>query len=304
MEIALNTATIRMPVRGTKLFQIDPIQLRKGDVFMRSLFKQIALISFIFISFQTVAETQKFEIYYPSVNHTTLYPGLDLNQLNKVKLNATKNEFAPELEINRLELQFENASNLIASSFTNEAGVYRAIVNSAWVYKQVVVEVNASAGINPNENISIAVYVVEHASNLNNTGMSYGMQTLQVDGSLTDVTPNPLADSHWLKIQDKGMTLRLYQRPVFDLMTGQQGFKIKTSWLGHGEREIFLNAPFTPNEFGNYKAVALKVDTQTLPDGLEIHSVSVDYEDLGGAIQSTPFEDLQMYLDQVYPPAN
>ncbi|TQV88551.1 hypothetical protein [Aliikangiella coralliicola] len=270
---------------------------------MQKFYKVLCALALVVVTQFVQAGVLKYEIQQPTHQYNPAFPGLDLNNLNLIKVTAVESEFSPEVSISRVEFVFQNASNLIVSNFKKDGNIYRGLVNGAWVYKQVLVEVEVPSQLEPNAQLRTRIMVVENQSFLNNTGFTHGFLTLEAEGALFDVSANPVADTAWLKVDNKGLSMKLYQRATFDHMTGRQGFKIYTNWMGHGERELYINTPFPPSDYGRFKAKAIKIDTHVQPDGEALHMISIDYEDQGGATQSTPFEDLKMHLDQVYPPA-
>lgn len=258
---------------------------------------------FIVSACSTLAQADVFnyEVFAPSHTATTVYPGLDLNGLEKIVVRAENSDFDPEIKITRLQLAFPNATDLIVNNLTlNSSGTYRGVVNGAWVYKQVAVEVDAPQPITPQSQINVRLFIVEHQSNINHPEMSFGYQILDANGILEDVSPNRLADTNAVTVDNERLILRLFKRAQSSYQG--QGFKVETNWLGNGERTLYLPAPFTPEEYHRYSAVGIDIDTFTHPDGLEEHNFQIRYEDEFGTVQTTPLEPLRPYLDTAYPP--
>lgn len=263
------------------------------------LFTRILFILALAVSSQNIsADTLKFEAVAPSTSYNQIYPNLDLHQINSIKITATTTEFNPDPDITRLEIVFPFATNLIASNFVRNGTTYRALVNDAWVFKQIMVEVEASNGIQADSNPLIRLYVVETTSNLSNPILSDGYMMLNTNGFLMNTTPNKLADVTTVKVDLKNLILRLYQRPQTGA-TGH-GFYIHATWLGHGEADIYIPA-MTPADFHRFNAVAVNVTTEIIgPD--TFHFISIDYTDkITGQLNSTSPEDLRLYLDQAFP---
>ncbi len=273
-------------------------QFIQGENLMNSLRNIFYIFLLSLSSTHIFADTIKFESPFPSSNYDQIYPNLQLNQIDSFKVTASTNEFFAEADITRLEIVFPFATNLIANNFVREGNVYRSLVNNAWVFKQVLVEVEAPGGLQMDSNLSIRLYIVEQTSNLNNPVMSYGHMMLQTDGGLIDTTPNRLADVTTVKVDSKNLTLRLYQRP----QSGQTGygFYIKSTWLGHGNADIYIPA-INPSAFNLFQAVAVNVVSEIIGTDT-IHFINIDYIDkASGQTMSTGPEDLRMYLDQAFP---
>ncbi len=261
----------------------------------------LTTILLTFFAHASYASTLKYEVKFPYATANSYYPGLDLNNLEKINFTVERNIHNPEGLLKNVKLTFPNATDLNFYNFTNDSGTYRAVANGAWIYKQVAVEIIGAHPIQADSNINLRLYVIDSQSNLNNPGMSFGLNLLDANGPLQDITVNTLADSTSLMVNAKRLNLRLYQKAK-RTMNGE-GFVIDTKWLGHGDRQIIVPAPFAFTEFSMFNAVAIETQTITHPDGLEEHLFSIKYEDeMGGYQQNTPFEPLKMYLDQVYPP--
>ena len=260
-------------------------------------FIQITLISFFALFTQNaLAEILKFEAYPGTSQYTQFYPDLDLHQIEKIKITAsTSNLYPYRTDITRLDLVFPNATDLTVTNLSYDGQMYRGLVNGAWVYKQIMVEVEAPELLTADINVRIRLYVVDQVSSVNNPTLSYGLQMFDTSGFLVDVTPNKIVDVTTFKVDQKNLTLRLYQRPVAD-STGQ-GFKVNATWFGHGEASFVLGGGVAPG----LKAIGLVVDTQTLPDGTQQHFVSINFSDNGGPVSTTLPEDIRPYLDAHFP---
>lgn len=248
--------------------------------------------------------TYQYEIPMPSSYHTPLYPGLNLNELNKISIQVTRKDYTPEPVLDRVSLDFSSATDLVATNFSQDGNIYRALVNGAWVYKQVLVEVEAMGPISHNSNLQVRVSVVDQVSNLNQTGFSFGMETLSANGMLMDVTPNLLADKAVIMLEGKRLLLKLFRNPtdVYSPMYGgSYGFKVEADWLGHGVQSFAIPAPFGPIDADRFDAVALKIDSFPISPTEMEYNIAVEYTDPSGASTLTPFTSLRGELSRIFP---
>lgn len=253
-----------------------------------------------------LADTFNYEIQNPQQqHHAPVYPNLDLHNIEKVSLTTTF-DYQTGLTLDRLEIFFPNATNLVATNFSNHGEIYKTVVEDAWVYSGLLVEVqpihpgpDAFQTDNP---LSVQLSVVEQKSNLNHPAHSSGLQILGVDGLLTNTTANKIVDIAQLVVDEKQLTLELNQRPEFNMY--DQGFKINALWMGHGEQTIYIPAPFSHHEFHAFKAVAIDTISETYPDGYVDVQLQISYQDEFGQTQTTPMQPLLPILEAVFPPTN
>jgi hypothetical protein len=267
------------------------------------MFLAIATLSASFVN----AATSRFEVSLPSTTTAYQFPGLDLNSIQTILLTTSSSAASPDYTIDRMELRFPNANNLVTTNFKAGQGnnSFYATVNNGWVFRKLIVELHvASARPVAGELIDVSVYVADMDYFNNNFATPpQGELLVSASGALVDVTPNPVADTHWMKVNNEGLSMKLYQRPVNDFMPPSpgNGFKLYMNWMGHGERTVYLPTPFMTPEYDRFKAVALNILTIPGPDG-DIYTVEVEFEDEGGYRQTTPVGDLQAILDQAYLP--
>lgn len=251
-------------------------------------------------SLPSTAETQTFEINYPSTNAQPLYPNLNLNSVSSIKLVVDRNQQNPEGSIRRLDIDFENATDLTVTNFSREYDRHVATINGAWVYRKLGVELVSNGPISENSDINIRLYVIEMDSVLNSPGETFGPDILTVNGPLMNTSPNPIADVTSMVVNGKRLTLRLLKRPESG-MNGE-GFVVNAQWLGNGDRTLYLNTPIAPPEYANFVAVGFNLESVTLPDGNVDYQIQVRYEDQWGTSFVNGFEPLKPLLDMVYPP--
>lgn len=92
----------------------------------------IAFLTVITLFSTTIqAEDYYFEVPFPAGGSSVTYPGLDLSNAKKIKIKASNSFHDPMMNIDELEIVFENATNFKASNFKYTNGSYRAIVEDA-----------------------------------------------------------------------------------------------------------------------------------------------------------------------------
>ena len=229
------------------------------------------------------ADIHKYEIKAPSHNYFPLYPGLNLNTVEKITLQTTDDVPTLPPTLKQLVIRFADATDLVVNNFSLVGDRYRGIVNGAWVYKQVLVEVQTPMPLNNQAPLDVRLFVVEGQSNLNAPAESFGPQMFEANGILVDVTPNELADITNVTLDDKRVTLKLMQNPV-QTNYGMPGFQVNATWLGHGEGTIYFPAPFPPDASNQFNAVALQIDPIDATD----FNISIGFKDESGYLQTTP----------------
>ncbi|WP_018624079.1 hypothetical protein [Kangiella aquimarina] len=262
-----------------------------------------AIIAFLIVitlfSTTTQAEDYYFEAPYPAGGSNVTYPGLDLSNAKKIKIKASNSYYDPMMKIDELEIIFENATNFKASNFKYTNGSYRAIVEDAWIYRKVYVEVMTPEPLASNEDIYVSLNVVEFEGVLDDVNMSHGQPIYDAHGFLEDVTPDVLVDQETIVLDGKNLTIQLFKRAKSGLEG--EGFKLVTNWHGYGQRTIYLPAPFPMSDAHMFNAVGIELESHQMPDGFVDYSISIKYEDVfGGYSQSGPIEPLAMYIEQAY----
>lgn len=253
------------------------------------------------------ADTSEYEVYNPMGASSVPYPNLDLNEIKKIKVKTSTPIHAPEQQLDELELVFPNATNLVAKDFQKDENaysyggetVYKAIVEDAWVYSRLLVKVTSTGVITGGQNLKVELEVIEVTFELNDTSDSDGLLIYSTDGILNDVTPDSVADIEAINYEGDELTLTLYQRAKFDEFTGD-GFKIKSNWMGHGERTLNIPAPIPSEEYSYFRATDIEIESAVMPDGYIAHQFRIKYEDPMGYAEYTQLEPLQPYIDQAY----
>ena len=253
----------------------------------------------IFSTTTTQAEDYYFEAPHPAGGSSHSYPGLDLSYTKKIKIKASNSIYDPMLAIDELEIIFENATNFKATNFKYTNGSYKAVVEDAWIYRKVFVEVSAPEELGSNKDIYVSLSVVEFEGVLDDVNMSHGQPIYDGHAILEDVTPDILVDQETIILDGKNMTIQLFKRAKSG-MEGE-GFKLVTNWFGHGQRTIYLPTPFPISEAHMYNAIGIDMNSHELPDGYVDHLISIRYEDLfGGYSGDSSIEPLAPYIEQAY----
>lgn len=262
-----------------------------------------AIIAFLTVltlfSTTTQAENYYFEVPYPAGGSSQSYPGLDLSNAKEIKIKASNSYYDPMLRIDELEIVFENASNFKANNFKYTNGAYRAIVEDAWIYRKVYVEVMAPEPLAANEDIYVSLSVVEFEGVLDDVNMSHGQPIYDAHGFLEDVTPDVLVDQETIVLDGKDMVIQLFKRAKSG-MEGE-GFKLVTNWHGYGQRTIYLPTPFPTSDAHMFNAIGIEIESHPMPDGFIDYLIGIKYEDaFGGYSQTTPVEPLAPLIEQAY----
>ncbi len=260
---------------------------------LKKLFSVAALV---IASSVTQAEVKLFEASYINSFSSNVYPGLDLNGLDQIKISVDKKSSvenpAPTFDLKRIEFKFPNANNLITTNFTklvNTPDTYRAVVTSPWVFKKVMVEVNSYDFLEHNR-FNYRVIVMDSTSNINNIEQAQGFDLFAGDAELVDVSPNKIVDVVRTKFLDKPLTLRLLDK------VSPEGVKIEAIWMGHGTEILTLPSSFFPE----LKPVALILTkiAGPIPDEQRI---KVRFDDAYTGPE-TAEEDLRFLLEQAFGP--
>lgn len=266
----------------------------------KALMNSVAALSMLCATTLCVADV--FEVVNPQSFQTqSFYPGLDLNQVNGVTLVTSAFDIDnPEPSLNQVKIDFKNANDLIVRNLTlSTDGTYRGFVNGAWIYKTVSVEINTANRFAEGAPFDAVIRIVENRNALSSSD-DMGPDIARISGSLKDVTPNnKVADRAVATVQGKRLALNLKQRCVTNPMDGQSGFKIDASWMGNGDRALYVSGPGAPAGQCHFKAVAL--DVTPVPGLSGEYEFRVTYEDnFGGPKMTTPPMPLDFLLRQGY----
>ena len=212
-----------------------------------------------------------------------VYPGLDLNNIKTATITVNR-EYGEIAELRSLEIIFANAGKLRASNFKRTPdGRYRTLVSGAWVFKEVIVEVDANPEFQANQLTNIQIFVTETTSILHPEAMNQGPPLAGAFGPIRDVTPLTTVDTATGTLDGKRINFNLKDRPGMSTTNGQQGFIIDTLWMGKGQKLMYIPGPFGPYEWDRIEAIGLTLEG-TANDPL----IRVRYKESNGPENSTP----------------
>lgn len=255
----------------------------------------------------TYAKTFKYDLLdVHSSNGVIHYPELDFDQVKSAVLTINKDPLSPDVQISSVEITFPNAAKLLATGFKKtEFGTWRAAVNDAWIYRQVIVEVRETdfnnAGPMP---VSISVSVSEKSVFIQPEEDPKGHPLFNVEGVLRDITTNKIVDTESVIIDGKRLNLSLkenlsFAAPDVQINGTREGFVIDTLWMGKGQKTLYVPAPVPQSEFDRYTAIGLVMEEVNGPVGKE-YFFSVKFTDSTGGEQLTPNLPLKYLLDTAY----
>jgi len=252
---------------------------------MKLIIRLIGLVS-IFGFNIAYAQNQTFELDELASYVTPVYSRLDLYSVSKVKIVTEKSSDLSNKEILRAEIHFPNANKLVATGFKRIDNKYRAVVNNAWVFRQVIVDIIPEPYLESYTNANIEIYVAESGNYLNSSSNELGERMFAAWGILKDKTPNSLADTTSVIHQGKRAYIKLYQRESSNEAGDQHGHPVKINHLGNGEftRYIPINR--------NATAVAF-LTTET--EGVTFYSIR--HKDEFGHLIETPPEPIEQLFN-------
>ena len=274
---------------------------------MKSIRTPLAAIASALISLNVAAEIQTFEIDNLQNQAHMFYPGLDLTEVDKTTLKVSSDSENPDKTLNSLEIKFSDAGTLRAYGFKEvEHGKYRSLVKNAWVFNELVVEVVSShqyfEDFTP---VEVNVYVSEQRSALNPEQENTGPILFQANGELEDISPNPVADVASVTVNGKRATLKLKKNPgvnrEHDSQRYSEGFILDTTWLGHGQKLVYLSGVNMP--YDRIDAIGIDLESFPGPDGEQENRISVRYQDETGT-HVTPSENIKELLEMAFPPVH
>ena len=246
----------------------------------------------IFAAAISHADIKTFEATEINQSNGYYYPNLNLEGLDQIDIKIDQ-QFKegnpmPTFNIQKVEFNFPNANNLIASNFSkleSTPDTYRAIVTSPWVFKKVMVELKSYDFLDTTR-FSFQVKVVESTSNLNNIELAEGVDLFIGDATLNNITASKVVDSVRTRYLDKTLTLRLLDQ------AGPDGINIEAIWMGHGTKTLTFPFPIYPEQ----KPVSLTLST--------IYDDQLIKVRLDNAYQGpeTPEESLRILLEQAFGP--
>ncbi len=266
---------------------------------------RLLTLSFAVFVVSAEAKTSRYELTAINGNPGYVqYPRLDLLNPKSAVLTVVKNAPLYETHLTSLEITFPTAAKFTATNFKLIEGKHRAIVNGAWIYKEVIVEMD-DIPLQPGLPQNIRVYVSERTAFINPQAETPDHSTLlfTVNGVPRDITPVRIVDTESILIGGKRVTLSLRDRLLINTApwTGTyipDGFVVDVLWYGRGTKTLYLQAPVAPYEFDSIEVIDLILSGTTDAD----RTVSVKYKDRHGSELTSPTMLLKDLLDQAYGP--
>jgi hypothetical protein len=274
------------------------INYKQGAYSMR--FIKLALSGIL--GFAVMSSAQAKTLVYDLVNLNSMnaqvhYDRLDFFGATSAKVTIDKNTQTPDLTISSLEINFPNAGKFTATNFQKTTNnTYRAIVGSAWVFREVFVDVDGPLLVD--SPFHIRASVSERQSFINPTMETQGSPLFDAIGMLRDITPIQIADTGSTLVNGKTLTLSLQSRLGFNDNHSNFGFVISAFWLGKGQKNLVL--PFgSPTDGDRFEAISLIIDETQGPNNQQIR---VKFRDSSGNTPFSPTLPLKVLLDQAYGP--
>jgi hypothetical protein len=272
---------------------------------MKVFFRLVTTVGCLLFAAGGYANALNYEfIPLNSTNAGLQYPGLDFSQATTGKLILEKTTAEAEPLLKTLELNFSGAAKLVARDFKKVDGfIYRAVVNNQWIYRQVIVDIHIADINNVNSSpLHIEVAVSEKAGFINPEGEERGAMLLFADGELRNVTPNRIVDTASTLINGKRVNLALRANPSTSApATGQhqEGFVIESTWMGKGQKTLYIPCPFPVQQFAFVDTTQLILEELDTPEGKDPVITVMAKDQNGFEIPSMTIR-LHELLDQAY----
>ncbi len=274
---------------------------------MNKFARNIGVTLFSILSASTYAKT--FEYDFTAINSfpgPIQYPNLNFNQPKSAVFKVNKDPLSPDVQINSLEVSFPNAAKLVATGFKKiEPDLYRAIVDDAWIYRQVFVDVRGADFNRPlQSNPRIEVSVSEQSAFIQPEVVPKGQPLFTVNGILRDITVAKIADVATTTIDTKLLTLSLkdtlsYASAESPVNGPREGFVIEALWQGKGQKTIYVPAPIPQEDFDRLTAIAITIREITIPGGKD-YFFSIKYKEENGSERITNEQLLRPLLNNAF----
>jgi hypothetical protein len=263
---------------------------------MNSLKK--ALSTAVLLGLASIAQAKTYTYELANLNSgpgPLNYPGLDLNLAKSAVFTVNRN--ADQLpEIRSLEITFPNAGKLRTGAFKRlDNGHYRALVSGAWVFKEVIVQFEGNPDINTNVPAFISISVSETTSNLNPEALNQGSMLANVHGIVRDITSMSTVDTAAIMLDGKRLSLNLKDRLGISATDGQQGFILDATWMGRGQKLVYIPGPLGPNEWDRIDPIGIVLEGPTTDP-----TVRIRFKDNGNEQMSPPIP-LRPLMQQNFP---
>ncbi|HTF98036.1 MAG TPA: hypothetical protein VL995_18010 [Cellvibrio sp.] len=276
---------------------------------MNKLIRNIGVTLFSIISASTYAKTFKYELTdILSSNGTITYPNLDFDQAQSAVFTVNKDPLSPNLQITSLEVTFPTAAKLVATGFKQvDHDTYRAVVNDAWIYRQIFVDVHGVDFNYPNRSTPrIEASISEKSIFIQPEADVTGQPLFFLHSPfMRDITPSKIADTASVVLAGKRLTLSLKNNLGVASNTNgpspinQEGFVVDALWMGKGQKTLYIPAPVPVEEFDRFDAIAIDINELPTSQGVE-YTLVIKFKDLNGYETSTPELPLMHLLEAAY----
>lgn len=272
--------------------------------FSRSM--AVTLLSVISVS--SYAKTFKYELTnIHSGNGEVTYPNLEFSQAQSAVFTINKDPLNTDLQISSVEIAFPNAAKLLATGFKKvNHDTYRAVVNNAWIYRQVFVDIRGVDFNSPQEGAPIIEAFISEKFAFNQPEIDpTGAHLFHLHGEgLRDITLSKVADMASVTLDGKRLTLSLKSNlsfaPSGEPMSGHnKGFVVEALWMGKGQKTMYIPAPFPAEDYDGIEAIGININEHAAPNGSE-YTVVIKFRDQNGHEIFTPEFPLPHLIGEVY----
>jgi hypothetical protein len=276
---------------------------------MRALFPLLLSAGLALASLTAQAKTYTYDLRNITSGGPPVYPGLDLNGATAAVLNIYRAPGNPQVELRSLEISFPMAGKLRTGVFKQLDGQrYRALVGGAWVFKEVIVELDTPSGWVPGTQLHARVLVTDQVSFLNPEVQNQGVTLAHLQGELRDITYSPTIDSVSTLLDTKRVTLNLRDRlsaplpgSTFVPLPREPSFVLDTLWMGRGQKLLYVPAFVPWMDMERIEPIGLVLEGPAADPQLRIR-----IRDLGiglGQEVLLPGQPLRQLLQQQFGPA-
>jgi hypothetical protein len=259
---------------------------------------------FAVLALSAEAKTTKYDLeeMHSNPGHVH-YPKLDLANAQSVVLTVNRNAPLYEPQLVSLEITFPTATKLTVTNFKLVDNKYRAVVNGAWIYKEIIIEVEAPPRFTQGISM-ISAYVSERTAfidpqteNQNQEGLLF-----TILGNLRDITAVRYVDTVAVALSGKKVTFSLRDRPQVNANPGpgnlMDGFVVDVLWYGRGTKTLHVQAPIAPWDFDSIEVIAIVINGVSDFD----RTLSIKFKDRNGTEMISGPTLIKNWLEQAYGP--
>lgn len=276
---------------------------------MNNVIRNIGITLLSIVSASSYAKTFKYELTdIFSSNGTVTYPSLEFGQAQSAVFTVNKDPLSPNFQISSLEVTFPTAAKLVATGFKQvDHDTYRAVVNDAWIYRQIFIDVRGLDFNYPHRSSPLIEASISEKSIFIQPEADVTGQPLFILHSpfMRDITASKIADTASVVLAGKRLTLSLKNNlGVVSTTNGpgsstQEGFVVDALWMGKGQKTLYIPAPVPVEEFDGFEAIAIDINERPTPQGVE-YTLVIKFKDPHGSEISTPELPLMHLLEIAY----